>query len=68
VRLGSLGFSSFRVGLEPIARQLAVGRYYKNKALEDKVWMYNPNPQLFGEVKRLMRKIDDRNTSITDEA
>ena len=61
------GFSSFRVGLDHIARQLAVGRYYKNKTLEEKVQMYNPNPQYFREVKRLMRKIDDRSTSVTDE-
>src|SRR5512143_1139468 len=29
------GFSSFRAGLEYIARQLAEGRYYKNKTLDE---------------------------------
>jgi len=53
------GFSSFRAGLEYIARQLSEGRYYKNKTLEEKVRMYNPNPQYARQIKKLMRKIDD---------
>src|SRR5262249_42778346 len=52
------GFSSFRAGLEYIARQLAQGRYYRNKTLDEKVHMYNPSPQYAWLVKKLMRKID----------
>jgi hypothetical protein len=54
------GFSSFRAGLQYIARQLSEGRFYKNKSLDEKVRMYNPNPQYARQVKKLMLKIDDR--------
>ena len=54
------GFSSFRAGLEYIARQLAEGRYYRNKTLEEKVHMYNPNPQYARQITKLMSKIEDR--------
>lgn len=62
------GFSSFRAGLEYIARQLAVGRYYRNKTLEEKVHMYNPNPQYARLVKKLMSKIDDRGAGLIQDA
>jgi len=52
------GFASFRAGLEYIAHQLAEGRYYKNKTLEEKVHMYNPRPQYARQLDSLMRKID----------
>ena len=52
------GFASFRAGLEYIAQQLSVGRYYKNKTLEEKVHMYNPRPQYARLMERLMRQID----------
>jgi hypothetical protein len=52
------GFASFRAGLEFIAHQLAEGRYYKNKTLEEKVHMYNPRPQYARLMERLMRQID----------
>ena len=58
------GFASFRSGLEYIAGQLAHGRYYKNKTLEEKVRMYNPNPQYLREVAKLMRKIDGRSAAL----
>ena len=53
------GFASFRAGLEYIARQLAQGKYYKNKTLDEKVRMYNPRPQYARMVKKLMLKIDE---------
>ena len=53
------GFSSFRSGLQYIARQLSEGRYYKNKSLPEKVHMYNPDPQYARMVDKLMRKIDE---------
>jgi hypothetical protein len=52
------GFASFRAGLEYIAHQLADGRYYKNKTLEEKVHMYNPRPQYARQLESLMRQID----------
>jgi len=59
------GFSSFRAGLEYIAHQLANGRYYKNKTLEEKVHMYNPRPQYAQQLEKLMSKIDAALPSIT---
>jgi hypothetical protein len=52
------GFATFRAGLEYIAHQLAEGRYYKNKTLQEKVHMYNPRPQYARQLESLMRKID----------
>jgi len=62
------GFASFRAGLEYIARQLSEGRYYKGKTLEEKVYMYNPKPEYVVQVKKLMRKIDDRITVPVQDA
>ena len=59
------GFASFRAGLEYIAHQLANGRYYKNKTLEEKVRMYNPRPQYARLLGKLMRKIDAALPSLT---
>lgn len=59
------GFASFRAGLEYIAHQLAEGRYYKNKTLEEKVRMYNPRPQYARQLESLMRKIDAALPSLT---
>jgi hypothetical protein len=62
------GFSSFRAGLQYIARQLSEGRFYKNKPLEEKVRMYNPNPQYALQVRKLMLKIDERSAVLAPEA
>jgi len=59
------GFASFRAGLEYIAKQLAVGRYYKDKTLEEKVHMYNPRPQYARLMEKLMRQIDASLPSIS---
>ena len=61
------GFSSFRAGLQYIARQLAEGRFYRNKSLDEKVRMYNPNPQYARLVKKLMLKIDNRGAVLAQE-
>lgn len=61
------GFSSFRAGLQYIARQLSEGRFYKDKSLDEKVRMYNPNPQYARQVKKLMLKIDDRSAVLAQE-
>jgi len=62
------GFSSFRAGLQYIARQLSEGRFYKNKSLDEKVRMYNPNPQYARQVRTLMLKIDHRSAVLAQEA
>ena len=62
------GFSSFLAGLQYIARQLAQGRFYRNKSLEEKVHMYNPNPQYARLVRKLMLKIDDRSAILARES
>lgn len=51
------GFASVAAGIEYVARQLAWGRYYRGKTLEQKLRTYNPNPKYAAEVKRLMREI-----------
>ncbi len=62
------GFSSVRAGLQYIARQLAEGRFYKNKSLEEKVRTYNPNPEYALQVRKLMLKIDSRSAVLTQDA
>jgi hypothetical protein len=62
------GFSSFRAGLQYIARQLSQGRFYRNKALEEKVHMYNPNPHYARLVRKLMLKIEDRSAVLAQDA
>jgi len=52
------GFESVARGIEFVARQLAEGRSYRGKTLEEKLHTYNPNPQYPGEIKRLMQEID----------
>jgi hypothetical protein len=61
------GFSSFRAGLQYIARQLSEGRFYKNKSLDEKVRMYNPNPEYARQVRKLMLKIDNRSAVLAQE-
>ena len=53
------GFASVSRGIEFVARQLANGRSYRGKTLDEKLRTYNPNPRYPGEIKRLMREIDD---------
>ncbi|MBZ5604392.1 MAG: hypothetical protein LAO79_18980 [Acidobacteriia bacterium] len=52
------GFASLRHGIRFIARQLAFGRYYQGKTLDEKLHAYNPNPKYPGEIRSLMREID----------
>ncbi len=53
------GFASVASGIEFVASRLANGRYYKDKTLEGKLYVYNPYPQYVEQVKRLMREIDN---------
>ena len=52
------GFESLARGIEFIARQLAQGRPYRGKSLDQKLHTYNPNPYYAKEVLQLMRDID----------
>src|SRR5579872_5500933 len=52
------GFESVTRGIHFILRQLAWGRYYRGKSLDEKIHVYNPNPQYVREVRELMRQID----------
>ena len=61
------GFSSFLVGLHYIARQLAEGRFYRNKSLVEKVRVYNPNPEYVRLVRKLMLKIDDKKAVLAED-
>lgn len=51
------GFASVETGIDFVAHRLAKGRYYKGKALEDKLHAYNPYPDYANEVLSLMREI-----------
>jgi len=53
------GFRSVARGIRFIAHQLAFGRYYQGKNVDQKLRIYNPkNPNYASEVKRLMLEID----------
>jgi hypothetical protein len=52
------GFESIAHGIHYIAYQLAFGRQYRGKSIDQKLLVYNPNPQYVKEVHRLMLEID----------
>ena len=52
------GFNTLAHGIEFIARQLALGQYYRGKTLDEKLHAYNPNPKYTDEIRKLMREID----------
>lgn len=54
-----IGFASVPHGIEFIIGRLAKGRPYRGKTVDEKLFVYNPNPQYVHEVKELMREIDD---------
>jgi len=51
-------FETLVHGIRYIARELASGRYYRGKTLEEKLQVYNPNPNYPAEVRKLMREIE----------
>lgn len=55
---GRSRFESVTSGIYFVTSQLAEGEYYKGKTLDEKLFMYNPDPQYVKEVKALMREID----------
>ncbi len=65
---GRRAFGSVAEGLRYIASQLALGHFYRSKTLEEKVHTYNPDPRYARKVKMLMRKIEDREDSLAQNA
>jgi hypothetical protein len=55
---GRQGFPSIEAGIDYLARQLAENPPYIGKALDDKLFTYNPRPAYPGEIKRLMRQVE----------
>jgi len=54
-----VGFRSVERGIHYITRELAFGRYYRDKDVDAKLRTYNPvNPQYVREVRQLMEEID----------
>jgi hypothetical protein len=53
------GFSTVAAGIHYIASQLAENPYYKDKTLEEKLLMYNPDRHYLASVRRLMRQIEN---------
>jgi hypothetical protein len=56
---GRNGFASIPAGIEYVGRQLAEARQFKGKSLDQKLWTYNPRAAYPGEIKKLMRKIEE---------
>jgi len=55
---GRSGFRSVKSGIYFVTSRLAYGEYYRGKSLDEKILMYNPDPQYVREIKTLMRQID----------
>ena len=53
------GFSSVKAGIRYLARILALGASYKDKTVESKLKIYNPELQYAAEVRRLMDEIGE---------
>jgi hypothetical protein len=53
------GFSSVKAGIRYLARTLSLGPRYKDKPLNAKLKIYNPNLQYVAEVMRLMGEISE---------
>ena len=53
------GFTSVPQGIDFVSSQLASGRYYKDKTINQKLRAYNPNPEYAGKVERFMKEISN---------
>jgi len=51
-------FENISRGIHYIAFQLAFGRYYRGKSVDQKLLVYNPDPVYVRQVKKLMEEID----------
>jgi hypothetical protein len=54
-------FGSVRQGIHYVAAQLGKSERYKNKSLEAKLQIYNPNPEYPHKVKAVMRALGPSN-------
>jgi hypothetical protein len=52
------GFATLAHGIRFIAHELAFGRYYRGKTLDQKLQVYNPVLPYPKEVRKLMREIE----------
>jgi hypothetical protein len=53
------GFSSVKAGIRYLTRTLAVGPRYKDKTVDGKLKIYNPNLRYVAEVMHLMDEISE---------
>jgi hypothetical protein len=53
------GFASVKAGIRYLARTLALGPKYKDKTVDGKLKIYNPNLQYVAEVMHLMDEISE---------
>jgi hypothetical protein len=53
-------FPSVQAGIHTVADRLANSRLYKNKDLDKKMRLYNPNATYPMKVKRLMARLSTR--------
>jgi len=53
------GFSSVKAGIRYLARTLALGPRYKDKTIDGKLKIYNPNLRYVAEVMQLMEEISE---------
>jgi hypothetical protein len=54
---GQARFPSIRAGIHTVADRLANSKAYKDKALDDLLWTYNPNPDYSRIVRSVMVRI-----------
>lgn len=55
---GRISFGTVPSGIHFVTARLAESPYYKGKALEEKLRVYNPNARYVEEIKQLMREIE----------
>jgi hypothetical protein len=53
------GFSSVKAGIRYLARALALSPKYKDKTIDGKLKIYNPNLRYVAEVMQLMEQISE---------
>jgi hypothetical protein len=53
------GFSSVKAGIRYLARILALGPKYRDKTIDGKLKIYNPNLRYVAEVMQLMEEISE---------
>jgi len=54
---GKAKFATLADGIHAVGRRLAQSRLYRNKTLDEKLAIYNPNPEYAAKVKSVMLRI-----------